>query len=279
MKILRSAFFILLSLFLSEQVISESISDFEQFRQAMKARDIEKFQELAEKLDVNATTPLGGKESILYEAAAVGDVRFIRILLRKGADVHAVDEYGQTALHKVAEVSHNIRSARALLAAGADVNAKDNNGRTPLLEALRAIAELDFITFLLAADADVNAIDNRGENAFHYAARGPSLEIVEKLLSVEGGEIEAVSTAGFGSTPLRDAILRAYDPMVIRAFLQAGAEMYIEDQHGRDIFDLISLNRNFQLSERHKIVLFSSGIKKDEWKELERELENPDSCF
>lgn len=279
MKILRSALFILLSLFPVKQVISESISDFEQFRQAMKARDIVKFQELAEKLDVNATTHLVGKESILYEAAAVGDVRFIRILLRKGADVHAVDEYGQTALHKVAEASHNIRSARALLAAGADVNAKDNNGITPLLEALRAIAGLDFITFLLAADADVNAIDNRGKNAFHYAARGPSLEIVEKLLSVEGGEIEAVSTAGFGSTPLRDAILYAYDPMVIRAFLQAGAEMYIEDKYNRDIFELLSVNRNLELTDQQKIVLLSAGIKKDEWRKIERELKNLDGCF
>jgi hypothetical protein len=56
-------------------------------------------------------------------------------LLAAGADVHAVDHAGRTALHWLAfhcAPEHAPAAVRALAAGGADVNAQDSHGSTPL---------------------------------------------------------------------------------------------------------------------------------------------------
>jgi ankyrin repeat protein len=68
-------------------------------------------------------TPNRGSEQQALEA--------VSLCLDRGADVSAVDERGQTALHlSVPSAEDSIM--RLLVTRGADPNAKDSNGRTPL---------------------------------------------------------------------------------------------------------------------------------------------------
>lgn len=62
----------------------------------------------------------------------IGDyLKIVEALITKGADVHAKNKYGVTALMYAADGGH-AETVEMLLAKGADVNAKDNDGWTAL---------------------------------------------------------------------------------------------------------------------------------------------------
>ena len=60
----------------------------------------------------------------------------IKYALEQGADPNARGHIGRTALHWAAENADDIRFLRLLVKFGADVNAKDEDGKTPLISAL-----------------------------------------------------------------------------------------------------------------------------------------------
>lgn len=69
--------------------------------------------------------------SLLLLAVRAKDPRFIIDLVERGANVHATDERGQTAIFAADSISH----VRELVRGGADVNLKDKFGWTPLMAA------------------------------------------------------------------------------------------------------------------------------------------------
>ncbi len=70
----------------------------------------------------------------LCKAAKNGEVREVRHLISKGADVNKADIDGRTPLYEASANGHE-SVVRLLIAAEADVNKADNNGWTPLLGA------------------------------------------------------------------------------------------------------------------------------------------------
>ena len=90
----------------------------------------------------------GGRQdprAALSEAAELGQVERIKRLIRRGVDLEARDEMGETALMKAAHKGY-INTVKLLLANGADVHAKNPFGETALSLAARQgrtyIAEL-----------------------------------------------------------------------------------------------------------------------------------------
>lgn len=94
----------------------------------------------------------------------------VRLLLRQGADVDAIDAYGGNALMAA---SHHRSLCMLLLQQGGKVNQKYNNGNTALsMAAGRFEAEEtpEVLQILLKAGADVNAVNAEGETALMTAA-------------------------------------------------------------------------------------------------------------
>ena len=70
------------------------------------------------------------------DTGAADVVACIRLLIKAGANLEAVDRIGQTALHPAAWRPQGDYCVEVLLAAGASVNARSNSGRTPFDMAL-----------------------------------------------------------------------------------------------------------------------------------------------
>lgn len=81
-------------------------------------------------------------DTLLHVAAAAFRTEMAQALLANGADIHARNRRGATALHYAADTNHNDEDAQAatiavLLKAGADPDARDKSGTAPLHRAVR----------------------------------------------------------------------------------------------------------------------------------------------
>ncbi|GAB6023007.1 hypothetical protein CHUAL_007098 [Chamberlinius hualienensis] len=97
-------------------------------------------------------------ESILHQSSRLAPF-ILKQLVDNGADINAVDKYGNTALH--CAIRHkDVSLIVAFVDCGASVNAKNFKGITPLME-----CNLDFFTckYLISKGAEVNAKDMEGK--------------------------------------------------------------------------------------------------------------------
>ena len=99
---------------------------------------------------------LPGGETMLMTAARTGKVDAVRVLLARGADVHAKEpRRGQTAIMWAAAEGH-VEVLEELIKAGADFRTPLDSGFSPLMFAVRQ-GRIGAAKALLKAGADVNA--------------------------------------------------------------------------------------------------------------------------
>jgi ankyrin repeat protein len=85
---------------------------------------------------VNTKDKFLGMTALMWASGSVKGHQVVQLLLARGAEVNAGDDYGLTALMRASRKGHR-EIVQALLAKGADVNAKDKEGRTALMWASR----------------------------------------------------------------------------------------------------------------------------------------------
>ncbi|KAJ5633076.1 hypothetical protein N7490_009415 [Penicillium lividum] len=225
------------------------------------------------------------KNSVYGEQASRQAAECVKALLQAGADVHAKDRRGSTALHYAYKSS--IEWMEPLLDAGADPAAEDDNGETALFsssslgnEALslllksgkvdinkpraqdgmtpllcrlvdRMSKDRKTIDFLACFKPDVNATDSKGDGPLHLALRRHTLnrELIDNLLAA-GANPNLRNTAG--NTPLHRTSNRL-DQEIIRTFLQGGANLEICNHKGQSVVLA-------QLSPRRKGIRHESEI-------------------
>lgn len=115
----------------------------------------------------------------LMHAAFYADADCVRLLLERGANVHAANKFGATALHYAAA---DLEKTRLLLKAGADANAVSSLGNTPLMLAARSGKSSPVVQLLLGNRADVHARNVYGVTALIIAASSDDVETVQLLL-------------------------------------------------------------------------------------------------
>ncbi len=144
------------------------------------------------KENINAKDKYG--KTALINAVRGGQIKLVKVLLARGADIDAKSDTGSTALIYAALDRYN-KIVELLLAKGADVNAKNNSGSTALMHASRN-GSIASVKILLAKGADVNAVyADLGYTALIEAAANGHVKVVEMLLA-KGAKVNAKDNTG-----------------------------------------------------------------------------------
>jgi ankyrin repeat protein len=174
----------------------------------------------------------------LMRASARGQIRTVRALLRKGADVNEHDASGRTALGLAAGAGR-LEVVKALLAAGADPNAKafsfHAGEHSVLIAALHRGVEnrVEIVDALLAAGAELNPKDAQ-ITPLMFAANEKDVGMAEALLS-RGADVNWKNYQGL--TPLMAAVLTG-SPEMVQLLIAKGADVNARDDSGRTALSL-----------------------------------------
>jgi ankyrin repeat protein len=129
--------------------------------------------------DVNLKT----RDDALVLAVEKGNAALVQTLLDAGADLKAINEFGQRPLI-VALIRGHAEVAQALLAKGADIDARDTYGNTALMRAA-FMDDHKLLRRLVSEGADLNAQNHAGQTALisatAYGGFGRAVEILIEL--------------------------------------------------------------------------------------------------
>ena len=168
-----------------------------------------------------------GRTALMLVVRKKGSEREIRSLLRRGADINARDNGGNTALHHLLTVGGNIDARlEALLAAHPDVNLTTYYGTTPLM-ILDVCADpkesASRIKKLLACHAKVDLKDAGGKTAaMRYVEKGDNAEALRLLLDA-GADLELKNKDGKTLLQLAQKHKRTACVRVLQEHLAAAA--------------------------------------------------------
>lgn len=197
--------------------------------------------------NVNAATKRK-RTALLVAAMSDRSAPIVRLLIARGADVHATDFVKITAL-RAATLGNDTETIRMMVDAGVDVNAGDLPGITPLMMAAGWNGNLAAVKILLAKGAKVNAVSapvmglpsKNGPSEFGLltpllmaAPFGPP-ELIRTLIDA-GADVNAKDVRGM--TPLMLALATdRQDRAIIGMLLEHGADPQIKSHLGETALD------------------------------------------
>jgi ankyrin repeat protein len=117
---------------------------------------------------------------LLMKAADSGDIAKVQAALDAGADIHARDRFGHTALIWAASNGH-IETCRLLLEKGTDIHAVNIHGDNALIRAA-GNGRTEICRLLLEKGADIHAVDKDDKTALILAAHNCHTKTCKFLL-------------------------------------------------------------------------------------------------
>jgi ankyrin repeat protein len=134
--------------------------------------------------DINATDAYG--YTPLMNAAMLGRLDAVKVLIESGADIQKRGQFGYTALHAASQGGY-LDVVQALVKYGASVNCKNDDGDIPLIlgmfekrhviiyvllfyTAVRG-THAEIIDYLLKAGSDIHQNGWLGQSAVHTASK------------------------------------------------------------------------------------------------------------
>ena len=177
-------------------------------------------------LDLNERDQEG--RAVVHIFSQKGDADAVLRLFKAGADVEAIDDKGNTALHKAAPLDRTQMIELLVVELGLDVNATNNKGETPLhLASLNSGVES--VKKLIDLGANLNAKDLEGNFPLHKAVLWNDQKVIDLLVTPEN--LNALNNKG--ETPLHLAIKGAGKEAVIILIEEKKADLTVLDAENR----------------------------------------------
>jgi len=149
----------------------------EEMNKSWDVVDMSKVQDLIKRgADVDAKDNDG--DTPLHLATERNFIEIAKLLIERGADVNAKNSWGETPLH-MASYHNRIEIAKLLLDAGADVEAKNMFGMTPLYFT-DTIKKIKLAQLLLERGANPMTKANHGKTPFSKAKSKQMRELLQK---------------------------------------------------------------------------------------------------
>lgn len=160
-----------------------------------------------------------GKTALMHATST----NLIKLLLEKGARLEDKDAQGRTALMHAIEAQNNQQIQR-LMDAGADINVSDEHGRTVLTYAVQAKDDAQ-MEKLISLGVDVHVKDKDGKNLLDYAQSSKAI----RLLLAQGLDPrQTQSQAVF----LKSALLTQDDDLMGQ-LIDRGLDINAQDEAGK----------------------------------------------
>lgn len=121
------------------------------------------------------------QETALHIASIKSSPELVQLLLKAGADINPVDEWGQTPLF-IAVHNKNNAVAMLLISKGADINKANNDGTTPLIMST-FLNDNDVSLALIKAGAKIEPVNKIGDSAPSLAQKNNNQTILTAINS------------------------------------------------------------------------------------------------
>ncbi|QWE33115.1 MULTISPECIES: ankyrin repeat domain-containing protein [unclassified Wolbachia] len=180
-------------------------------------------------------------QSTLLHIAARNDlVKIAELLIKKGANVDAVNKVKRTPLHAAVLFCYT-EVIKVLIENGVNVNVADQNGCTPLHCAAHN-ENKEIVELLLNKGANVDAVDLAESTVLHHAisAENCQVEIVKAIIQKEA-DVDIADK--YGRTPLSWAIRNGYSE-VAKILLENKADPLLGHKSFNTLKLLIELIKN-----------------------------------
>ncbi|NRA44842.1 MAG: hypothetical protein HRU09_07800 [Oligoflexales bacterium] len=210
-------------------------------------------------LGANARIP-----GFLYTAAYHGNTQVANLMIAAGANtdqLHGIDLKLYKFLADIRKLDW--KPAKQYLDEGGSVNSQNHNGETALL-ALAGIKtpeklEVEISRKLLAMGADPNLFDRHKDSPLIRAVELGHAELVSLLLEFKANMNHRGS--GFGNLTAFERVVqknrgRPEDPLIFKAFLEAGVDIHGRDQKGYTFLMQAVLAKNLEFSK----ILIEKGV-------------------
>ncbi|KAI2491617.1 serine/threonine kinase [Fragilaria crotonensis] len=140
--------------------------------------------------------PSRANDDDLINNAKDGNLKKVRDLLHKGANVNAKDEFGNTALTWACHKSLSDVALEILKRDNVDVNAKDSEGRSALICACDNSLSDVALEILKLDNVDVNAKESDGLTALHFACFNSLSDVALEILQRDNVDVNAKDSTG-----------------------------------------------------------------------------------
>lgn len=208
--------------------------------------------------------------SLLQIACSNNQIAIVQLLLTEGADVNAMNSYGESPLHSAIELNDQYDITRLLLNHGGDLSNRNIAGKTPLhtfySPVIGEILKYDscyidlgsrdetgrtvlhylawssittkssFETHQSSVELNGGKVDNEGRGLLHLAAERGNISVVEYLLN-NNPWLDINLRDNKLSTPLHYAVKSKRAPETLCLLVQRGASLDARDADGRSVLD------------------------------------------